>query len=960
MPETHVAPGDPGLERRLRDALRGEVRFDAFTRGLYATDASHYQIEPLGVVFPESTEDVESVLRVARDAGVPVLPRGGGTSQCGQTVGRAIVADVSRHLTRVGAVVGDEIEVEPGVVLDQLNSGLSSRHLWFPVDPSTGSRATLGGMAGNNSAGARSLRYGMMVDNVTAVEAVLPDGRRLWLGEGGNEAEVMPDELTALRALYARDAEEIARRTPRTLRNVAGYNVDRLEPSKENLAHLLVGSEGTLAFFTRLRLRLKPLPRTRVLAVCHFSGLLDALDTVQHIVALDPSAVELVDENVLELAAAHPDYRTAMQSFVRGAPKALLLVEFCDESPGADLRGKLAELEQLLGTLGCPKSVVRAETAAEQAAVWSVRKAGLNIVMSMAGPRKPISFIEDCAVPLENLSEYARRIEEIFGKHDASGTWYAHASVGCLHVRPALNLRDPDDVRRMRAIAEETHEVVREYGGTHSGEHGDGRLRSEFLESMLGERMAKLFSDVKKTLDPNGLMNPGNIVDPPRMDDRSLFRYSPEYGPAQELPVVLDWSAEGGLLSAVERCNNNGACRKSDPGVMCPSFRATGDERHSTRGRANALRLAMTGQLGDDGLDSAEMAEAMSLCISCKGCKRECPAGVDMAALKLEWQHRQNQRHGVSLRERLLADLPRQAPRISHVASAVNAAGSSSVLRALAERQLGISKHRPLPRWSKKPWHDREIGTWEPTEGPFADTLLFVDTFTRWFEPHVARAACDVLSHTRDSVGGCFPADGRPLCCGRTYLSAGMLDEARREAKRLVAYFHPYAKLGVRIVGLEPSCVLTVRDEIPRLLPSDEARLVADSFSLFEEAVDADLEAGATLPFVNEPGRVAVHCHCHQKAAGAADATMRLLGRVPGLEVAAIESGCCGMAGAFGYHAEHYDISMQMGELDLLPAVREQEDDTLIVAPGTSCRAQIKDGTGRVALHPAEVLRGAL
>ena len=960
MPETRVAPGDPGLERRLRDALRGEVRFDAFTRGLYATDASHYQIEPLGVVFPESTEDVESVLRVARDAGVPVLPRGGGTSQCGQTVGRAIVADVSRHLTRVGAVVGDEIEVEPGVVLDQLNSGLSSRHLWFPVDPSTGSRATLGGMAGNNSAGARSLRYGMMVDNVTAVEAVLPDGRRLWLGKGGNEAEVMPDELTALRALYARDAEEIARRTPRTLRNVAGYNVDRLEPSKENLAHLLVGSEGTLAFFTRLRLRLKPLPRTRVLAVCHFSGLLDALDTVQHIVALDPSAVELVDENVLELAAAHPDYRTAMRSFVRGAPKALLLVEFCDESPGADLRGKLAELEQLLGTLGCPKSVVRAETAAEQAAVWSVRKAGLNIVMSMAGPRKPISFIEDCAVPLENLSEYARRIEEIFGKHDASGTWYAHASVGCLHVRPALNLRDPDDVRRMRAIAEETHEVVREYGGTHSGEHGDGRLRSEFLESMLGERMAKLFSDVKKTLDPNGLMNPGNIVDPPRMDDRSLFRYSPEYGPAQELPVVLDWSAEGGLLSAVERCNNNGACRKSDPGVMCPSFRATGDERHSTRGRANALRLAMTGQLGDDGLDSAEMAEAMSLCISCKGCKRECPAGVDMAALKLEWQHRQNQRHGVSLRERLLADLPRQAPRISHVASAVNAAGSSSVLRALAERQLGISKHRPLPRWSKKPWHDREIGTWEPTEGPFADTLLFVDTFTRWFEPHVARAACDVLSHTRDSVGGCFPADGRPLCCGRTYLSAGMLDEARREAKRLVAYFHPYAKLGVRIVGLEPSCVLTVRDEIPRLLPSDEARLVADSFSLFEEAVDADLEAGATLPFVNEPGRVAVHCHCHQKAAGAADATMRLLGRVPGLEVAAIESGCCGMAGAFGYHAEHYDISMQMGELDLLPAVREQEDDTLIVAPGTSCRAQIKDGTGRVALHPAEVLRGAL
>jgi FAD/FMN-containing dehydrogenase/Fe-S oxidoreductase len=960
MPETRVAPGDPGLERRLRSALRGEVRFDALTRGLYATDASHYQIEPLGVVFPESAEDVESVLRVARDEGVPVLPRGGGTSQCGQTVGRAIVVDVSRHLTGVGSIVDGEIEVEPGVVLDQLNSGLAATHVWFPVDPSTGSRATLGGMAGNNSAGARSLRYGMMVDNVAAVEAVLSDGRRLWLGEGGNEAEVIPNELAALRGLYARDAEEIARRAPRTLRNVAGYNVARLEPSRENLAHLLVGSEGTLAFFTRLRLRLAPLPRTRVLGVCHFGGLLEALDTVQHIVSLGPSAVELVDENVLELAAAHPDYRTAMRSFLRGAPKALLLVEFCDEAPGADLRGKLLELEQLLGSLGFPESVVRADTPAEQAAVWSVRKAGLNIVMSMAGPRKPISFIEDCAVPLENLSEYARRIEDIFGRHDAAGTWYAHASVGCLHVRPALNLRDPDDVRRMRAIAEETHEVVREYGGTHSGEHGDGRLRSEFLESMLGERMAKLFSDVKKTLDPNGLMNPGNIVDPPRMDDRSMFRYSPEYGPAHELPVVLDWSVEGGLLAAVERCNNNGACRKSDPGVMCPSFRATGDERHSTRGRANALRLAMTGQLGHNGLDSPEMAEAMSLCISCKACKRECPAGVDMAALKLEWQHRQNQRHGVSRRERLLADLPRQAPRLRHVASVINAAGSSVVLRGLAERRFGIAKQRSLPRWSKRPWQDREIGTWEPTKGPFVDTLLFVDTFTRWFEPHVARAAYDVLARTRDSIGGCFPADGRPLCCGRTYLSAGMLDEARREAERLVAYLAPFASLGVRIVGLEPSCVFTVKDEVPRLVPSDEARLVADSLSLFEEAMDTDLAGGATLPFVNEPGRAAVHCHCHQKAAGAAEATVRLLARVPGLDVAAIESGCCGMAGAFGYHAEHLDISMRMGELDLLPAVRDQDDDTLIVAPGTSCRAQILDGTGRVALHPAEVLRGAL
>ena len=978
--ETGVSPGDPGLARRLERAVEGEVRFDAFTRGLYSTDASHYQIEPLGVVFPRSAADVEAVMEVARAEDVPVLPRGGGTSQCGQTVGRAIVVDTSRHLTGIAdGLVGGTVEVEPGVVLDELNARLRPQGLWFPVDPSTSSRATLGGMAGNNSAGSRSLRYGMMVDNVAAVEAVLADGRRLWLGEGGTEAEVIPAELAALRALYAREADEIVRRTPRTLRNVAGYNLERLAPDREQLAQLLVGSEGTLAFFTRLRLKLRPLPAKRVMAVCHFPTLVEALDTVQHMVRLEPSAVELVDRTVLALAARRPDFRRSIERFVRGAPSALLLVEFAAEPGEPDPAPLLADLEELLGELGFPGSVLRVEAPAAQAEVWSVRQAGLSIVMSMAGPRKPISFIEDCAVPLEHLADYAQRVEEIFARHDVEGTWYAHASVGCLHVRPALNLKDPEDVARVRSIAEATHEVVRELEGTHSGEHGDGLLRSEFLRTLLGDRMADAYAEVKRALDPQGIMNPGKIVDPPRMDDRSLFRYRSGYA-GRELPVVLDWSATGGLLGAVERCDNNGACRKSRPDVMCPSYRVTRDERHATRGRANALRLALTGQLGADGLDGPEMAEALSLCVSCKACRRECPTGVDMARIKLEWQHRQNGLRGVALRDRVLAGLPRVAPRVAGLAPMLDLGG-----RTAAKRLLGIAPRRKLPSWSRRPWRDREIdgaaaaagagqsvaarsGGGSAAIGGAPAFVLFVDTFTRWFEPENARAAVRLLRAGGWSAAAAVPvgADGRrPLCCGRTYLSAGMLDEARAELQRTVAALAPLARSGAAIAGLEPSCLYTLRDELPALLPGEAARAVAAQAVLLEELLDAEWGAGRTFPLKRPAAgdsvrRVLVHGHCHQKAFGGTDATLRMLERIPGAEVSLVESSCCGMAGAFGYHAEHHDVSMQMGELSLFPAVRAAGADALIVADGTSCRAQIADGTGRKAVHAAVALADAL
>jgi Fe-S oxidoreductase len=738
-----------------------------------------------------------------------------------------------------------------------------------------------------------------------------------------------------------------------------------------------VGSEGTLAFFTRLRLKVRPLPAKRVMAVCHFASLIQALDAVQHIVTLEPSAVELVDRTVLGLAARRPDFKAAIDRFVRGSPGALLLVELAAEPGEPDPTPRLADLERLLADLGFPDSVRRVEAPAAQAEVWSVRQAGLSIVMSMAGPKKPVSFIEDCAVPLEHLAEYARRVDEIFARHDVDGTWYAHASVGCLHVRPALSLKDPEDVARVRSIAEATHAVVRELEGTHSGEHGDGLLRSEFLRTLLGDRMADAYAEVKRTFDPHGLMNPGKIVAPPRMDDRSLFRYHPGYA-GRALPVVLDWSATGGLLGAVERCDNNGACRKSRPDVMCPSYRVTKDERHATRGRANALRLALTGQLGEDGLDGEAMGEALSLCVSCKACKRECPTGVDMAKIKLEWQHRQNRIHGVPLRERLLAALPRAAPRLARLAPLLDAGA-----RTPAKRLLGLAPGRPLPRWSRTPWRDGELAVPDQAgqaAAPSAaghdthpDVVLFVDTFTRWFEPENARAATRLLraggwratAATAAAPRADGPAQGRPLCCGRTYLSAGMLDEARAELQRTLTALAPHARSGAAIAGLEPSCLYTLRDELPALLPGEPSEMIAARAVLLEEWLDREWSEGRTLPFrgTGDSGdgrRVLVHGHCHQKAFGGTAATLRMLGRVPGWEVSLIESSCCGMAGAFGYHAEHHDVSMQMGELALLPAVREAGADSTIVADGTSCRAQIADGTGRRAVHAAVVLAGAL
>jgi FAD/FMN-containing dehydrogenase/Fe-S oxidoreductase len=978
-------PDHRALASRLSSELEGEVLFDAFSRGRYSTDASMYQIQPIGVVIPRNRQDVRCAIQIAVEHGFPVLPRGAGTSQCGQTVGEALVIDGSKYLREVRVFEPSErkVSVDPGIVLDSLNRFLAPHGLFFPIDVSTASRATIGGMAGNNSVGARSLHYGHMVDNVLGIQALLADGEQLDLcargdskpnggsgnGNGnGNGNGAGSDRLIGLTAkmrnLYERNVDEIERRFPKVPRNVAGYNINRLGREDLNLTELLVGSEGTLAWFQELELKLQPIPVHKVLGVCHFPTFPDAMESAQHIVKLDPAATELIDRTVLELAADIPAFSSSLKTFIRGEPAAVLLVEFAGDTLDDQLRD-LDRLEELMADLGFPGAVLRAEEKPLQGSIWSLRKAALNIVMSMKGDGKPISFVEDCAVPLENLGEYTRRLTEVFERHDTTGTWYAHAGVGCLHVRPILNLKEDVGLTNLRSIAEQAHALVAEYKGSHSGEHGDGLVRSEFLEPILGPQLVSAFREVKDSFDPDGRFNPGKIVDPPRMDDRSLLRFSENYQ-AQDRKDALDWSAWGGLHRATEMCNNNGACRKAGAGVMCPSYRVTQDEKHVTRGRANSLRLALTGHLPAEALTSKELYETMDLCVGCKACKRECPTGVDVYRMKIEFLNGYRERWGLPLRDRLISYLPRYAPWATRFGPLINLLNRAPAMPWLREKFFGLSSKRPLPRWR------RDIFRASPTPAPQVEdnerrdrreVVLLIDTFNTYFEPETAAAAVNVMTAAGYHVVIPKPVDaGRPLCCGRTFLNAGLVDEAKVEARRVIDTFAPYVQRGVPIVGLEPSCLLTLRDEFSALLPADETAALAGRAMLFEEFLSAEKKAGRLSLLLKplEQQQVLLHGHCHQKAFGLMSCVEEVLNWIPELDVELIESGCCGMAGSFGYEAEHYDTSLKMAELTLLPSVRAADANTLIVADGTSCRTQIHDGTGRDGWHVARVLERAL
>ncbi|MBW8709479.1 MAG: FAD-binding protein [Alphaproteobacteria bacterium] len=982
------------LSRRLDAETEGEVLFDEDARGRYATDASIYQVMPVGVFVPKTARDVAMAIDIARDLKVPIVPRGAGTSQCGQTVGAGLVIDNSKYRRAILEVDVENrtAKVEPGLVLDHLNAALKKHGLWHPVDVSTSAQATLGGMAGNNSCGSRSIAYGNMVHNVLGATAWLSDGSEAAFGPveklSGRGAQI----ADFVRTLAAENREDIQANWPKLLRRVAGYNLDIFNNQNErpytaegsvNLAHLLVGSEGTLTFTKDLTLKLVPLPRNKVLGVVNFTSFHTAMDSAQHIVKLGPSAVELVDRIMIELALSNPAFRSTMETTLIGKPEAILLVEFAGDDKPALIK-KLKDLVALMGDLGLAGSVVEMEADAPQKNLWEVRKAGLNIMMSLKGDGKPVSFIEDCAVPLVHLADYTAALTDVFTRHGTHGTWYAHASVGTLHVRPILDMRR-GGAAKMRSIAEEASELVRKYKGAFSGEHGDGLCRGEWIGWQFGPRINEAFRAIKSHMDPIGLFSPNRIIDPPRMDDGNLFRYPPS-GSAQPytvrpLTTALDWSdwdvqndpvseqtsAPGsggdpahGFAKAAEMCNNNGHCRKFDAGTMCPSYRVTRDEQHVTRGRANTLRLALSGQLGVDALTSQAMYDTLDLCVSCKGCRRECPTGVDMAKMKVEFLSHYKACHGFTLKDRLIAHLPDYADAVSRIAGLANLRDRVPGLAWLSEKLTGFSARRALPRWRGDTFwaaHDASLfsSRAEAIAAAPKAVALFVDTFNGTFEAENAHAAARVLKKAGYTVYLVAKQDGQH-CCGRTFLATGMVDKAKARLSALLEDVLPLAKAGVAIVGLEPSCLLTLRDEALCMGFGEAARTVSVQALLLEEFLAREAEAGRfTLPLKPAPAPILLHGHCHQKAFGAVAPILAVLRLIPGAAPELIETSCCGMAGSFGYDAEHYDVSMQMAEFALLPAVR-RNPEAIIVADGTSCRHQIGHGTQRQARHVAVLL----
>ncbi|MFN4352633.1 MAG: FAD-binding and (Fe-S)-binding domain-containing protein [Hylemonella sp.] len=1000
------------LAARLRAETRGEVLFSPADRGRYATDASIYQAMPVGVFLPREAADVRLAIDICRDLKVPIVPRGGGTSQCGQTVGAGLVIDHSKHMRKILDVNVEQrtARVEPGLVLDHLNADLKKHGLWYPVDVSTSAQATLGGMAGNNSCGSRSIAYGNMVHNVIGAQAWLADGELLTFGRYDTASGRVKQIGDYVRGLAGLHRDEIEARWPKVLRRVAGYNLDIFHNQNEkpyttdgsvNLAHLLIGSEGTLALTRSLCLQLSELPRAKVLGVVNFPTFYQAMDSAQHIVKLGHNmqggaltAVELVDRTMIELSLQNPAFaptiRTALSPAINGGkPEAVLLVEFSGANK-ADIAPKIKELVDLMGELGLPGSVVEMIDDAPQKNLWEVRKAGLNIMMSLRGDGKPVSFIEDCAVPLVHLAEYTNALTEVFSKYGSRGTWYAHASVGTLHVRPILDMRR-GGAAKMRAIAEEASELVRKYKGAYSGEHGDGLCRGEWIEWQFGPRLTQAFTQIKEYLDPACLLSPKRLINPPKMDDTTLMRFPPSYRVVPIQPA-LDWSAWNvqadpvtevttapgtggdpaqGLAKAVEMCNNNGHCRKFDAGTMCPSYRVTRDEQHLTRGRANTLRLALSGQIegldGKDALTSEVVREAMDLCVSCKGCKRDCPTGVDMAKLKVEFLQHYKAKHGHTLKDKLVGQLPDYARHAAKIAPLLNLRDKLPLMAQLSEKLFGFSAKRSLPQWKRQHFFNTPVQSATRAEVLVAPkaVVLFVDTFNGYFESENAHAALQVLQAAGYTVHVATKVqqDGKHLCCGRTFLSAGMVDQAKVKAQEVVDSLLPFAEKGIAIVGLEPSCLLTLRDELLVMGLGEGALQISKQALLFEEFLAREAKRGqlealiSKLKPVSQP--VLLHGHCHQKAFAAVTPVMEVLQFIPGAKPELIESSCCGMAGSFGYEAEHYDVSMQMAEASLLPAVRAKAD-AIVVADGTSCRHQIHDGAQREAVHVARLLAGVL
>jgi FAD/FMN-containing dehydrogenase/Fe-S oxidoreductase len=976
------------LRTSLKEALAGEVRFERLDRALYSTDASVYQIVPLGVVLPRTADDVAAAVRVCAHFGVPITARGGGTSQAGQSIGPGVILDTSKYLNRVleTNVAERWVRVEPGCVLDDLNEHVRPHGLQFAPDISTANRATIGGMVANNSSGTHSIIHGKTIDHVLEIKVLLADGSVVHaqpLADGDLEVKCGQrdregEAYRAVRRLAAEHADEIERRFPKILRRVGGYNLDRFVPDRQrqtpfNLTELFVGSEGTLGIVLDAKLRLVELPRAKALLVAQYADLLDALAATPTILNHNPAAVEVMDRLVLDCTRLNAE-ASRLRDFIQGDPGAILIIELYGERV-TELGPRLDALEAALRALPLKSSYFRAADAGGQARIWKLRTLALGLSMSEKGDAKAVSFVEDTAVAPDRLRDYIAEFLQVIARHGTKAGVYAHASVGCLHVRPIVNLKTAEGVRQFLAIANDVADLVLKYGGALSGEHGDGLVRSPFQEKMFGPVLYQAFREIKRTFDPNNLFNPGKIVDAPPL--ASSLRYGPAYT-TPDVATTFDFSAEGGLTRAAELCAGVGECRRKRGGTMCPSYRATGEEQHSTRGRANALRLTLTGQLpltlvpsreeaSGEGLTHPAVLEALDLCLECKACKSECPTNVDMARLKAEVLDQHYRQQGLPWRSWLFGNVARLSAWGCVTAPLSNWWAQSDLGRSLNEKLFGIDRRRKPPRFAWRSFLSRRILRYR--DGGLPPAALFPDTFMNYHEPDVGIAATELLQRVCNVVvpeGRVTRPPGRVhlRCCGRPMISNGMLAAAAAVAANNVEVLDVFtsSREKMPIIACEPSCLLTIKDDYPALLRGklrDQAKAVAARCYTFEEFLESRL-AERPFAFRSGPQRILVQSHCHQRSLVGTGPLLKLLRRIPGAEVIDLDAGCCGMAGSFGYEKEHYEISRAVGEQGLFPAIRRADADTILVAPGFSCRLQIEHFTGRIAVHPATLLRSLM
>ena len=951
------------LEHDLKRAVAGEVRFDSYSREMYATDGSIYRIVPLGVVVPRDADDVSAAIETAARHGTPVLPRGGGTGLAGQTVNRAVVIDFSKYMHDVLELNVEEqwVRTQPGIAIGELNRRLARTGLHFTPDPSTANRANIGGAIGNNSCGAHSIVYGKTVDHVLDLDVTLSDGTQTRFSHV--EADRLESNMSGSgldAAIYrevrrvAEDArDEVARRFPKIMRRVGGYNLDLvLDTADYNLARMIVGSEGTLAAVTGARLNLVPIPRNKGLAVLHFSSIDEAMEATVATLEEHPDAVEHIGSMIIQQARQSLGFARNI-GFLQGDPSDILVVEFSGESP-AETKDKLDKLGERMRRNGLSFAITDLVDPAAQRQVWNMREAGLGLLMNVPGDAKPLPFVEDTAVSPEKLPEYVRRFDEIVRRHGTEAGYYGHASVGCLHIRPVVNLKRRDGVEKMYAIAAEVSDLVLEFGGAMSAEHGDGIARSEWNEKMFGPELYKAFREVKTAFDPDGIMNPGKIVDAPPMTQN--LRYGEAYR-TTPFETRFDWSADLGFAGAVERCNGVGACRKVNSGAMCPSYMATREEEHSTRGRANSLRAALSGALPHDQIAGDRMFDVLDLCLECKSCKSECPSNVDMAKIKYEFLNNYYTRHRLPLRSRMVGDIHRLNAILQPLAPVANALSGSAFSRRLGESLAGIDRRRRFPALSSQTFESWFHSRIPDTTGSRGVAVLFHDTFTNFNHPRAGMAATRLL----ESLGSEVRIADRK-CCGRPMISKGMIDKAAANARHNIEVLYPLVESGARVVGWESSCLLTLKDEYPDLFPVDpRARAVADAAVMIETLlVETAGDGGQQIEWSDREAAVAAQVHCHERALLGTGDTEAALNLPPGYSAEVIDAGCCGMAGSFGFEKEHYDVSMKIGEDRLFPFVRSAPSDVEIAVTGVSCHQQIADGTGRDARYLVEILADAL